>query len=380
MVPSKVEKYSGNGLNRLFGDLASFLRRCLFRVLSVGPLPTHLAFIMDGNRRYAKKHNLEQGDGHKAGYLALMSLLQYCYELGIKYVTVYAFSIENFKRRPDEVQSLMDLMLEKIGALLMEESVVNQYGIRVYFIGNLKLLTEPVRVAAEKVMRETANNNKAVLLVCVAYTSSDEIVHAVEESCKDKRKDIPLWNSYPSEAYTYNGVIEDVKEGEMINGIIVHDVQNLCDDRLDETQGLKGSIGFNGEVGGFKKENGFTTYDAHESFESKWDQVLTPKASRTEKSSGLEVESCENLREIHPIIKLVDVEKHMYMAVAPDPDILIRSSGETRLSNFLLWQTSHCPLYSPAVLWPEIGLWQLVWVILNFQRAHSYLEKKKKQL
>ncbi|XVF16022.1 hypothetical protein REPUB_Repub09cG0205900 [Reevesia pubescens] len=192
-----VYKVGENGVNRLFGDIASFLRRCLFRVLSVGPIPTHLAFIMDGNRRYAKKKNLEEGDGHKAGYLALMSMLYYCYELGIKYVTVYAFSIENFKRRPDEVHSLMDLMLEKIEALLMEGSIVNQYGIR--------------------------------------------------------------------------------------------------------------------------------------------------------------VEGCENLGEKHHAIKLVDVEKHMYMAVAPDPDILIRSSGETRLSNFLLWQTSHCPLYSPAVLWPEIA-------------------------
>jgi ditrans,polycis-polyprenyl diphosphate synthase len=78
-------------------------------------------------------------------------------------------------------------------------------------------------------------------------------------------------------------------------------------------------------------------------------------------------------------IKLVDIEKHMYMAVAPDPDILIRTSGEARLSNFLLWQTSGCPLYAPKVLWPEIGLRHLVWAVLNFQRHHFYLEKKKKQ-
>ena len=86
-VPNKVGKYSGSGVNGLFSDIASFVRRCLFRVLSMGPIPSHLAFIMDGNRRYAKKQNLEEGDGHKAGYLALMSLLHYCYELGIKYVT-----------------------------------------------------------------------------------------------------------------------------------------------------------------------------------------------------------------------------------------------------------------------------------------------------
>ncbi|XVE87534.1 hypothetical protein DITRI_Ditri18aG0125500 [Diplodiscus trichospermus] len=378
MVPpvlNQVGKYSGNGVNTLFGDIASFLRTCLFRFLSVGPIPTHVAFIMDGNRRFAKKQKMQEGDGHKAGYLALMSVLHYCYELGIKYVTVYAFSIENFKRRPDEVHSLMDLMLEKIEGLLMEGSIVNQYGIRVYFIGNLKLLSEPVRAAAEKVMRVTANNNKAVLLVCVAYTSSDEIVHSVEESCKNKRNVIRLRNS--SEAY--DGVMAVVKEGEKINSMIVHDIQNSCHDSLAESQRLKASRDCNGVIGGFQKENGVTKYHAHESFAPEVDEVLTSKASRTGEFSGMEIEGCENLREEHTAIKLVDVEKHMYMAVAPDPDILIRSSGETRLSNFLLWQTSYCPLYSPAVLWPEIGLWQLVWAILNFQRTHSYLEKKKKQ-
>lgn len=75
--------------------------------------------------------------------------------------------------------------------------------------------------------------------------------------------------------------------------------------------------------------------------------------------------------------KLVDIEKHVYMAVAPDPDMLIRSSGESRLSNFLLWLTSNCQLYSPAALWPEMGLSQLVWAILKFQQSHYYLEKKK---
>ncbi|KAK8367805.1 hypothetical protein V6Z11_A02G206300 [Gossypium hirsutum] len=256
-VPNKVGNYSstGNGVHKLFfDDITNFLRRCLFRVLSVGPIPTHLAFIMDGNR-----------------------------------------GIENFKRRPDEVQSLMDLMLEKMEVLLMEESIVNQYGIRVCFIGNLRLLSEPVRVAAEKVMKVTSNNSKAMLFVCVAYTASNEIVHAVEGSCKEKGKEFRLCN-------LNNEAMDDVKEGEKINGME------------------------------------------------------------------------------DPVIKLVDIEKHMYMAVAPDPDMLIRSSGESRLSNFLLWQTCNCQLYSPAALWPEIGLSQLVWAILKFQQSHSYLEKKKKQL
>ncbi|KAF3593910.1 hypothetical protein DY000_02020941 [Brassica cretica] len=233
------------GINQILEQIHGFSRRCLFRVISMGPLPIHLAFIMDGNRRYAKKQDLEDGSGHKAGFSALMSMLQYCYELGIKYVTVYAFSIDNFRRKPEEVRSLMDLMLEKIN--------------------------DQVRAAAEEVMQATAENSRVGLLVCVAYNSADEIVQAVKKSCVTKL------------------------------------------DRDMET------------------------------------------------------------------IQLVDIEENMQMSVAPDPDILIRSSGETRLSNFLLWQTGSSQLFSPDALWPEIGLRHLLWAILNFQKSHSYFEKKKKK-
>lgn len=93
--------------------------------------------------------------------------------------------------------------------------------------------------------------------------------------------------------------------------------------------------------------------------------------------------SCKDDNEEHEqpenkkTIQGVDIEKHMYMGVAPDPDILTRTSGEQQLSNFLLWQTSGCLLYSPAALWPEIGLWHLMRAVIEFQQYHAYLEKKK---
>lgn len=289
-----MEKTSGNIATRLFWSIVSFLRRCLFLVISIRPIPRHIAFIMDGNRRYAKKRKMMDGDGHRVGFLALMSMLKYCFELGVTYVTVYAFSIENFKRNPEEVQSLMDLMQEKIEGLIKEESIVNQYGVRVHFIGNLKLLSEPVRSAAERAMAATANNSRGVLSICIAYTSTDEIVHAVQESCEEK---------------------------------------------LDEISSMNAS----------KAGYGLTKVGGNE----------------------------EDERE--KIVKLTDIEKHMYMAVAPDPDVLIRTSGETRLSNFLLWQSAFCYLYSPSVLWPEIGFRHVVWAVLKFQSNYFYLERKRKQ-
>lgn len=268
--------------------VGSFLRKCVCSVLSAGPTPRHIAFIMDGNRRYARKKNLEEGTGHGVGFSALTKMLRYCYELGVNSVTVYAFSIDNFKRSPGEVQSLMHLMQQKMEELLEQESVVNQYGFRVHFAGNLKLLTEPVKEAAERVMEATANNARAVLSICVAYTSTDEITHAIQEIWEEKTDGVQAPNA--------DEMFYDIENQQLIN---------LAD-------------------------------------------------------SG--------------------IEKHMYTTVAPDPDIIIRTSGETRLSNFLLWQSASCLLYSPVVLWPEIGFRHLVWAILEFQRNHSYLEKKKKKL
>ncbi|XP_073526042.1 uncharacterized protein [Phyllobates terribilis] len=250
------------------------MRNCFFYVLSAGPIPDHIAFIMDGNRRYAKKHNVNESAGHRIGYRALISMLRYCYELGIKYVTVYAFSIDNFKRGPEEVESLMELLEEKMESLLKQDSIVNQYGVRVHFAGDLNLLNKPVHTAAQRLMESTSVNKKAVLSVCIAYTSTNEIVRAV---------------------------------------------QNAYEDRSEFGKG-----------------------------------------------------KCS--------LRLVDIERSLDLSVAPDPDIIIRTSGETRMSNFLLWQSARCLLYSPSALWPEIGFWHLVWAVLEFQKMHSYLEKKKKQV
>lgn len=273
-----MELNSRTATGSLFRSMARLTRAFIFRILSAGPIPNHFAFIMDGNRRFAMKQKLPLGDGHEAGALALIAMVKYLYELGVKYITVYAFSIDNFKRKPEQVYILMDLLMKKIQHLLQQESIVNVYGVKVVFIGNLKLLSEPVRIAAEKLSEATSKNTGAVLNICICYTSADEIVHGVKECCKEKEK------------------------------------------MTDEN-----------EISG----------------------------------KNIEVE---------------DVEKHLYMSVNPAPEILIRSSGEFRLSNFLLWQTTYSTLYNPAALWPEIRFFHVVWATLMYQRNYSYLDKKRKQI
>ncbi|KAJ4822097.1 hypothetical protein Tsubulata_002812, partial [Turnera subulata] len=163
------------------------LTQFLVRVISVGPMPNHIAFIMDGNRRFARKHNLRLEYAHRYGLLSLMAMVKYCYEFRVKCVTIYAFSIDNFRRKPEEVKYLMDLLQETIEGLMKQGSIVERYGVRVHFAGRLNLLSESCRLAAEKAMLFSANNSSLLVTICLAYTSTSEILHAVREACEEKR-------------------------------------------------------------------------------------------------------------------------------------------------------------------------------------------------
>ncbi|CAL4906438.1 unnamed protein product [Urochloa decumbens] len=285
----KIEKLT----TRVLANLQNFLLKCLFAILSFGPMPKHITFIMDGNRRYAKFRSIQQGTGHRAGFSALIDTLVHCNAMGVKYITVYAFSIDNFKRDKSEVQSLMELMEEKINELLDNQSVVHKMNCKINFWGNLDLMCEPVRLAAQKLTACTAGNTGLVLSVCMPYNSTSEIVNAVNEVCADRRE------------------------------VLQRDLASDCD-------GQAANNGVNSEI------------------------------------------------------SVSDLDRHMYSAGCPEPDIVIRTSGETRLSNFLLWQTTFSHLQSPQALWPEFSFKHLVWAILQYQRVYSYLmqnrELAKKQL
>ncbi|CAN8301101.1 unnamed protein product [Cochlearia groenlandica] len=259
---------------KIFNSLLTLTRRFIFKVLRVGPIPNHISFIMDGNRRFAKKHNLIGLDaGHRAGFASVTYILQYCKEIGIPYITLYAFGLDNFKRQPEEVKCMMDLMLEKVDLTIDQAISGNLKGLRVVFAGDLNALDECLRSAARRLMEVTEENKGLMVVVCVAYSTSHEIVNAVRESCVKK-----------------------------------------CEEGLD------------GPV----------------------------------------------------VLEVSDVEECMYTSIVPDPDLVIRTGGIDRLSNFMTWQTSRSLLHTTAALWPELGLWHLVWAILKFQRMQDYLLKKQK--
>ena len=228
-----------------------------------GPMPEHVGVILDGNRRWARMYGLAPWLGHRAGARKVEQLLKWCLELGIRTVTLYAFSTENFRRRPEEVAALMELFERKFGEL-KESDVVHKYKVRVKAIGRLELLPPHLRALIREVEEATKHYNGHYLNIAIAYGGRAEIVDAVRR------------------------IAEDVKAGRLDPADI--------DEELFERY----------------------LYTSH-----------LPK---------------------------------------PDPDLIIRTSGEERLSGFLLWQSAYSELCFIDVYWPEFRRIDLLRAIRTYQR------------
>ncbi len=225
-----------------------------------GRLPAHIAIIMDGNGRWARRRNLPRAAGHKAGMDPVRSTIEDCSRLGIQAVTLYAFSAENWKRPRAEVDTLWRLLRLYLSRELPD---LLRNGIRFSCMGRIDELPAPVRQELETAIEATAQNRGMRLNVAINYSGRAELVDAV------------------------NAMIDDARlEGR------------LRDLRIDE-------------------------------------QAI---ASR------------------------------LYTAGLPDPDLLIRTSGEMRISNFLLWQIAYAELYVTDTLWPDFRRADLLHAILDYQK------------
>ena len=159
----------------------SWLERLALNVIKVGRVPRHIAVIMDGNRRFARQAGDPVLAGHKAGFEKLAETLQWCKELGVREVTVYAFSIENFNRKESEVSDLLDLARDKFKVLLGEKEKLSEAGLRVRILGNLSYLPADLREVITEVEKATADNTESLLNIALSYTAREEITHAVRE-------------------------------------------------------------------------------------------------------------------------------------------------------------------------------------------------------
>ncbi|KAJ1498536.1 hypothetical protein HMI54_010385 [Coelomomyces lativittatus] len=134
------------------------LQNWLLSVLSLGSVPNHIAFIMDGNRRFAKLGKMKAIEGHALGWKSLEKTLSWCFTLGVRIVTVYAFSIENFKRDPIEVAYLFDMVIEKLNYLLSHSDQIDLYKVRIRILGQIELLPLDVQKAIYTAEKSTQHH------------------------------------------------------------------------------------------------------------------------------------------------------------------------------------------------------------------------------
>ena len=149
-------------------------------------IPTHVVIIMDGNRRWAKDRGLTTRDGHKAGAQALEDISKFCNKIGIKYLTVYAFSTENWKRSEEEVSTLMNLMLNYLESYSKRADSEN---IKVKILGNRQGLSEKMVELIDKCMERTKNNTGVTFNIALNYGGRDEIVKAIKSISEKVKKD-----------------------------------------------------------------------------------------------------------------------------------------------------------------------------------------------
>lgn len=229
-------------------------------------VPQHIGFIMDGNRRFARKSGISISEGHEAGFHSMSQILELCYSSGVKVATVYAFSIENFKRSSKEVNNLMKLAHDGITQLCENGQLANKYGVRIRVIGDLSLLSTNLLKNIEMTTKMTQNNKRATLNICFPYTSREEMFHSMKEII---------------ELTTINGErgIDNIK-------------------------------------------------DIDESF----------------------------------------IESHLYTGKLPPLDLLIRTSGVCRLSDFMVWQAVNPRTHIELIdcLWPEFGPVKMAWILLKY--------------
>ena len=210
-------------------------------------LPSHIGIIMDGNRRWAKKRFLPSVKGHSKGAEVLKSISLYCNKLGLKYLTVYAFSTENWKRSNEEVTYLMRLFKKYLNDVIAE--IFKLENIRIKFIGNTSVLSSEIKDLISQIEEKSSQNTGMTLTIAFNYGGKEEIKSAVKSLVKD-----------------------------VISGCVAF--EDISEDELS---------------------------------------------------------------------------KRMYAPTHPDVDLIIRTAGEQRISNFMLWESAYCEFYFTKVLWPDFN-------------------------
>ncbi|KAF2178321.1 dehydrodolichyl diphosphate synthase [Zopfia rhizophila CBS 207.26] len=330
------------------------LRELLLGALRQGPIPQHVAFVMDGNRRFARGHRLETVEGHNLGFEALARILEVCYKTGVKVVTIYAFSIENFKRSKAEVDALMDMAKVKLDQLSEHGALLDRYGASIRILGQRDLVKPDVLEAIDKAVALTAGNKKAILNVCFPYTSRDEITTAVKKTVLQYSKPIGSRPPPSRRPFSETHITRNLR-ARMLT-VVPEEMSEKSESRSTSPSSSKELYHAEGE---------------HSSATS----TLTNQSEKGENQSqspGL----------IYPDPETITDEtltSNMLTVGAPPLDLLVRTSGVQRLSDFMLWQChQNTSIVFLDCLWPEFDMWHFLPVLVEWQWQRKKLQEQER--
>ncbi|KAK3304049.1 Decaprenyl diphosphate synthase-like protein [Chaetomium strumarium] len=314
------------------------LRSTLIGALSQGPIPGHVAFEMDGNRRYARSHKIETIEGHHLGFEALARVLEVCYKCGVKVVTVYAFSLENFHRPQYEVDGLMQLAKLKLEQIIQHGELLDRYGASVKVLGRLDLIPPDVLEVVERAVATTQHNTDCVLNICFPYTSREEMTTAIRTTVEEYST-TPRPHSTP---FAQNRITQKIMSK-----------QSAKADMLDSIT-----------------ESPSPTPSPTPSQPEDQDDAVSTATTLHSDSAPAKNDAAETVA-IYPNAETITsetIDKHMYTAGAPPLDIFVRTSGVERLSDFMLWQCHQdTHIFFLKCFWPEFDLWHFLPVLVEWQ-------------
>ncbi|KNG85699.1 prenyltransferase [Aspergillus nomiae NRRL 13137] len=347
----------------------SKLRELLIGAIKQGPVPQHIAFVMDGNRRFARTHGIETVEGHNLGFEALARILEVCYRSGVKVVTIYAFSIENFKRSKFEVDALMEMARVKLSQMAQHGEILDRYGAKVRVLGRLDLLRPDVLKAVNRAMEMTSANGDRVLNICFPYTSRDEITSAIRDTVADYSQPLRPRSSSLRTPFS---------ESHIALNIQARNQNTKAEDTSSDIESTSESSS-QGEEGAAKHDRPNKVYETGSAFSSSTTLDLAghqDSMSVKKATQGTSDES-ETPAFLSPeTITRQTLSDHLHTKDNPPLDLLVRTSGVERLSDFMLWQCDEdTDIVFLDVLWPEFDLWHFLPVLLGWQRRVSKSRK-----
>ncbi|RHZ59983.1 undecaprenyl diphosphate synthase family protein [Aspergillus thermomutatus] len=348
------------------------LRELLIGALKQGPVPQHIAFVMDGNRRFARSHGIETVEGHNLGFEALARILEVCYKCGVKVVTIYAFSIENFNRSKFEVDALMDMAKVKLQQMAQHGDLLDRYGARVRVLGRLDLLKPDVLEAVNRAVGMTSRNGERVLNICFPYTSRDEITGAIRDTVADYSKPLRSIRSSSSARTPFSETHIALNIRAQAQSAKVEQDTNSDNESASVSSAQ-------GEDANNRSEGPNKVYEAGSGFSSSTTLHLgvhQDAANGKALESGNSSESEKIVFQSPETITRQTLTDHMLTKGNPPLDLLVRTSGVERLSDFMLWQCDEeTEIVFLDVLWPEFDLWHFLPVLLGWQRRISKSKK-----